>query len=336
MSRRNRIFQRPMTAVLAMGLLLVSILPTVMLTSCGRRGAYTSTYLDVFDTVLTVTVGADSHEDAAAVTTAIHDIALDLHRRFDIYHTYDGITNLCDVNRAAGGDPVKVDIDILSLLQMGRAVYLRSQGTVNVMIGALTSLWHDARIAGGPIPDPAALDAACTHISIDALVIDWESHTVAITDPRASLDVGALAKGYVMKQVQEYARREGIDSLLVNLGGHILALGNHPDGDAWRVSVARPGDTPLSLSVTDASVVTSADNQRTFRVDGVDYHHIIDPATAYPATAHRSVTILVPLPHTAEADAYSTALFILPDADGRSLLDEIDGARLIHKEGGMP
>ena len=325
-----------MTAVLAMGLLLVAILPTVMMTACSHRGAYTATYLDVFDTVLTVTVGADSHEDAATATAAIHDIALDLHRRFDIYHTYDGLTNLCDVNRAAGSAPVEVDTDILSLLQMGRDIYLRTDGTVNIMIGALTAHWHDARIAGGPLPDPAVLAAAREHISIDALVLDPATHTVAITDPAASLDVGAIAKGYVMKQVQEYARQKGIDSLLVNLGGHVLAIGNHPDGDPWSVSVARPDGIPLSLTVTDASVVTSADNQRTFEVDGTAYHHIIDPTTAYPATTHRSVTIRVPLTHTAEADAYSTALFILSDVDGQEMLAAIDGVEIVHAEGGTP
>lgn len=327
MTTRVSFIKRPVTAFVAMGLLTLFFLGAFF--GCGRPGAYSTTYLDVFDTVLTVTVGSESRDEALEQTAAIHDIALDLHRLFDIYHTYDGLANLRTVNASAGGSPVAVDVDILNLLTMGKAIYLRSGGTVNIMMGAVTSLWHNARTAGNALPDPAALMAARDHSSIDSLVIDWETGTVAITDPAASLDVGAIAKGYVLERIRQYAKEAGLPSLLVNLGGQILALGNHPDGDPWQVQVHTPGGQDTTLSVTDGVVVTSADDQRTFTVDGVAYHHIIDPATGYPSTAHRSVTLLMPLSHTDKSDGYSTALFLLSDEAGEKLLADIPGAQIV-------
>jgi thiamine biosynthesis lipoprotein len=80
--------------------------------------------------------------------------------------------------------------------------------------------------------------------------------------------------------------------------------------------------------VEDAVVATSADDQRTYTVDGVSYHHIIDPATGYPARLYRSVTVILPLEHTTYSDGFSTALFIMNCEDGQSLIDTYGGSAL--------
>lgn len=323
---------RPL-CILCAFLIAVAALPSM--TACGRV-AYTTTYLDVFDTVLTVTVGASDRAAATAVTTAIHSLVLDLHRQFDIYHTYEGLMNLKTVNdRAGDGTAIPVGDDIIQLLLMGKEIYDLSDGKVNILLGAVLTQWHDCRAAGDRIPDPAALTAAlASHCDPDALVIDPTAGTVRITDPAASLDVGAIAKGYAAARIQQYAAEQGITSLLVNLGGHVLAIGRHPDGNPWTVAVRNPADgsTLCTLEVENASVVTSGDDQRTYTVDGVAYHHLIDPATGYPATLHRAVTVLVPLDHTAAADGLSTALFLLPQADGAALTVAYDGTQALWVE----
>jgi len=74
-----------------------------------------------------------------------------------------------------------------------------------------------------------------------------------------------------------------------------------------------------TLYVTGGCVVTSGDYQRTYAVDGKLYHHIIDPATLYPSTLWRSVSVVCP--DSGAADALSTALFLLPQAEGQALLE---------------
>ncbi len=151
------------------------------------------------------------------------------------------------------------------------------------------------------------------------MVIDEAASTVQITDPETRLDVGAIAKGYAVEQVC----RQAPAGLLVSVGGNIRATGPKADGQPWVVGIQSPdrdGEEFLhTLELSQGSVVTSGDYQRYYTVDGVRYHHIIDPATLSPAAYWRSVTIVCA--DSGLADALSTALFTLPQAEGQALLD---------------
>lgn len=111
--------------------------------------------------------------------------------------------------------------------------------------------------------------------------------------------------------------------LLISVGGNVCATGPKPEsGQPWVVGIqnpAAPEEYLHTIHVENFSVVTSGDYQRYFTVDGVAYHHIIDPDTLYPADYWRSVTILCP--DSGLADALSTALFTLPRQEGQALLD---------------
>ncbi len=300
---------------------------TFLLPACSGTddALFTATYLDTFDTVLTITVSAPSHTEATHHTTAIHDLIRDLHRELDMYHHYEGLTNLYDLNHAAG-QPVTLSRAAMDVLLLGRDFYRKTNGRLNICIGALTTLWHTARKEGRP-PDPAAIAAALDHISPDALILDETAMTATLSDPAASVDVGAIAKGYALLAVKQYADAHSLDSLLVNLGGQVMAIGTRPDGQAWTVSIASPtGEDPETVPLSNAVMSTSGDYERTFTANGRTYHHIIDPATGYPADTYHAVTVTLPLEALAPSDAYSTALFLLNRSEGEVLIAEIPGA----------
>ncbi len=315
--------KRELSLFLAVSL-LVSCL--CVCSGCGKRTVYTATYFDTFDTVLTLHVAARSPDEANRISKELHSLVLTLHRQFDIYHEYDGMTNLKTLNDNAGsGTPVALPEDVIDILALGKRIYDQTQGKVNVCMGSVLSLWHDARTNETAPPTLDVLTAAADHISPDSLVIDAEKSTAMLTDPKASVDVGAIAKGFVADRVQAYADKMEIDSLLFDLGGHVLAIGNHPDGNPWRVGIRNPADSSVytTLEITNASVVTSGNDQRFYEWEGKTYHHLIDPATLMPADHHASVTVVIPLTNTAVADGLSTALFLLPESEGRQLLSEL-------------
>lgn len=303
----------------------------------GEQKQYQATFLTLFDTVTAISGLAESEEAFQREAQAIHDGLLEYHQLFDIYNDYEGLNNIKTINDNAGIAPVVVDRRIIDLLLDCKDYYDLTGGVVNVAMGSVLSLWHTAREAGindpanASLPDGAALAEAAAHWDWANVVIDEDASTVYLADPAMALDVGAVAKGWSAQRVAETAPT----GLLISVGGNVCATGPKDSaGTPWVVGIADPegGDSYLhTLYVAEGSVVTSGDYQRYYVVDGKTYHHIIDPATCYPGEYWRSVTILCA--DSGLADALSTALFLLPQAEGQALLEQcgaeamwVDGA----------
>lgn len=308
---------------------LTLLLAALLLGGCTpkepQESRYQATFLELFDTVTTIVGYAPSEEAFRETSEAIRHALASYHQLFDIYNTYPGVVNLKTLNESAGIAPVEVDEKILELLTFCREVYDATSGKVNIAMGSVLQLWHEAREAGiadpenAKLPEEAALTEAAKHTDLSQLILDEEAGTVFYADPQMQLDVGAIAKGYALEQVCKTAP----EGLLISVGGNVRATGAKPDGGSWVVGIQNPtGEDGYlhTVQVQDISVVTSGDYQRYYTVDGVSYHHIIDPETLYPGRLWRAVTVLCP--DSGLADGLSTALFLLPQAEGQALLDK--------------
>ncbi len=310
--------------------LLLLALSLPLLSSCAMERE--KFYYQYFDTVISISsTRAQSREFEENAATAEEMIAK-YHRLFDVYHEYSGINNLCTVNRAAGKEAVKIDRCLYDFLVQAKAMYEKTDGNLNVMMGAVTSLWKAAADAEGGsavLPSDANLQAALQHCSIDSLVLDKENQTAYISDPAASLDVGAFGKGYAAERVAEMLAERGVlNTYVLDFGGNLRVIGVPHNREAFVAGIRDPqasasGEHVLRLSLKDASLVTSGSYFRNFEIGGVRYHHLIDPETGYPADAFTSVSILGP--DSGVCDALSTALFVMEQAEGEALIASMEG-----------
>jgi thiamine biosynthesis lipoprotein len=199
------------------------------------------------------------------------------------------------------------------------------------MMGAVLSLWHDAREAGNYIPSPEALAEASLHVSFDSLEIDENNNTVRITDKDARIDVGALGKGYATEMAARHLESKGATSYVLNIGGNIRTIGTKPDGSGWGTGIKDPKDPNANfikkITISDISCVTSGDYERYFTVNKKKYHHIIDKDTLMPAEYFSSITILTK--NSGLADALSTALFCMSYEDGMKLLESFENVDVL-------
>ena len=318
---------------------VLSLLLCLSLFSCKnttelKNEKYTEMVIDAFDTVTTV-IAFDSSKDS--FDSHFSQFKQDLEqydKLFSIYKEYDGITNLYEINAKAKDSPVKADKEIIELLKFGVDCYSKTNGAVNICMGSVLKLWHDAREVSlddptkAYIPDEKALSEAAKHTDINNLVIDEEASTVFFKDGEMSLDVGAIAKGYTAQKIADKIKADGVwKDFVISLGGNVVASGYKSRYNAtnWNIEIENPSgeETFEVLSVTDKSVVTSGDYQRYFTVDGKTYCHIIDPKTNMPANNFKSVSIVCD--DSALADALSTALFILSRDEGMKLIESLDG-----------
>ncbi len=257
------------------------------------------------------------------------------HKLFDIYYEYAGVNNIRTINKNAGKTPVKVDEEMIDFLEYCKQIYTITGGKTNVMLGSVLKIWHDCRekseddfgyLPPEDLPTSEEICEAQKHTSIDSLIIDRENLTVYISDPEASLDVGAVAKGYTVDILYERIKATGATSVVLNIGGSIRAIGARPDGSGWVVGITNPRKTPdkpfaLRLRFQDTALVTSGDYERYFVSGEERYHHIIDPLTGRPALYFSSVSILTE--ESGLADALSTALFCMSYEDGLALISSL-------------
>ncbi|MBP3313087.1 MAG: FAD:protein FMN transferase [Oscillospiraceae bacterium] len=289
-------------------------------------------FFNYFDTVSYVySYAGDSVERFESRSTEVSSILEEYHKLFDIYHEYSGMNNLCTVNRLAGGEAVKVDKKLIDFLLYAKEIYTLTQGETNIMLGAVLRLWHDARTAGTSLPDPTALEEASKHTDISLLEIDKENSTVRLTDPKASVDVGALGKGYATEMAAKHLSAQGCNGYVLNIGGNIRTIGDKPDGSGWRTGFKDPKDPQNSYSayttIRGTACVTSGNYERYYTVNNVRYHHIIDKDTLYPANYVDAVSILTP--DSGLADALSTALFCMSYEDGLKLVSTMPQVQVI-------
>jgi thiamine biosynthesis lipoprotein len=314
---------------------ILIILLTMNLTACGESkvSRYESEFLVLFNTVTKIVAYTQSKEEFTKHSEFIYNSLKEYHELYDIYNDYEGINNLKTINDHAGIEPVKVDKKIIDLLLFAKNEYKKTDGKVNIAFGSVLKIWHEYRTAGIDDPENAKLppmedlEKAKLHTNIEKVIIDEAQSTVFLEDPEMALDVGAIGKGFAVEQVAQTAIEQGFTSGLISVGGNIRAIGNKgQDKEPWNVGIQNPdknSDQSILkvMNLTDRSLVTSGDYERYYTVDGVNYHHIINPNTLLPSEYFTAVTIICN--NSGDADALSTAVFNMPLDEGIAFIDSL-------------
>ena len=286
-----------------------------------------------FDTVCSIYgYAAESDEEFEENCRLIEEKLDYYHKLFDVYNEYDGVVNLCTVNRLAGQGALEISPDLSEFLSYAISMHSLTDGNVNIAMGSVLSVWHKYREEGDAVPTMSELAAAGEHTDINNLIVDGEKGTVRFADEGLLLDVGAIAKGYTAEKCAELLKSLGVTSYVLDFGGNLRAIGTKPNGDGWNTGVKNPDilsdeSYVYKLDVADTSVVTSGDYQRFYIVDGKSYHHIINKDTLFPAQYYSSVTVICE--NSGLADALSTALFNMEMTDAMNLLDTLDGVSVV-------
>lgn len=294
---------------------------------------------DYFDTVSTIIGYEATQSDFAELSREALDLLGEYHRLFDIYNEYDGVVNLCTLNKLVDGQhqKLKVDRKIIDMLIYAKEMYALTDGKMNIAMGSVLSIWHDYREAGSYQPVDAELPPmdmlveASKHTNIEDIIIDEENSTVWLADPQMKLDVGAFAKGYAVEMVAKMLEEKGKTDYTVNVGGNIRTIGRKANGDKWMAGVENPEDTSNYIEYVELAgqaIVTSGSYQRYYIVDGKTYHHIIDRDTLMPADkGFLSVSVICK--DSGLGDGLSTALFCMTLEEGMAFVNSLDGVEVM-------
>ena len=274
----------------------------------------------LFDTPCSIKVYSKTKNDA--VKKAFQEVAR-IHRLSDFFSDSSDVSK---INRAKSGESVLVDPHIIEMISLSKEVSALSDGAFDITIAPLSTLWKFDEETPVP-PNSLEIDAALSLIGRDRLLIDSEASTVTKDFSETRIDLGGVAKGYAEDIAARILTENGVSSFILDFGGNIKTCGKNPTtkNGLWRVGLQKPfaptGEYSKVIEVLDKAVATSGTYQRNFTFNGTLYHHIIDPASGFPAVQDfESVTVT--LESSALADCLSTAVYVLGKEKGLLLLEK--------------
>ncbi len=229
------------------------------------------------------------------------------------------------INNNAGQKPVKVSPEVFYVTEQALEYAEMSDGVFDPTVAPLTDLWGFFSDQEYRVPEAEEIEDTLPLVDYSLVELDPEEQTVYLPVSGMGLELGGIAKGFIVDQSLEILIDAGVESAYVN-AGDIGLLGTRPDGEPWRIGVRNPRDERdmiAVLSLQDTGVDTSGDYERSFEEDGVKYHHILNAKTGMPAMELASVTVLSET--TMEADVLSTLAFILGPEAGLNLIEEKEG-----------
>jgi len=236
-------------------------------------------------------------------------------------------SDVAKINAAAGIEPVQVNDDVFTVIE--RAVFYAeiSGGAFDPTIGPLVSLWRIA--TDHPrVPSQEEIDEVLPLINWRDVELDPQRRTVFLKRQGMALDLGGIAKGYAVDETTQIIREARLKRAIIDLGGDVMIYGEKQDKSPWKVGIQNPlGNRGAYIGIVegkDITVVTTGVYERNFTSDGTKYHHVFSPTDGYPVNnGLMSVTIVANV--SMDADALSTATFVMGYEKGLALLESFDG-----------
>lgn len=307
---------------------------------------YSKTFFGVFDTEISFSAYAKNEDEFNKYFDILESEFKKYHGLYSSFSDYTE-NNIKTINDNAGVKPVKVNSDIIELLEFSMENYKNISNKTNVSIGSVSHLWQVERDNSvdlkGKLPNDDLIKEGLKHTDVTKIKIDKGNSTVFLEDKYMRLDVGAIAKGFTVEKVMNFLKEKGLKNAIISAGGNVKAIGKPQEKgkEKWGVGIQTPEYDKTNIELTDViftdakSVVTSGDYQRFYFVDGKAYNHIIDPDSGYPKDDIKSVTVITE--DSGIADFLSTSLFLESVDNGKEILKKVKNAEAfwIMKDGSI-
>ncbi|MDO9010309.1 MAG: FAD:protein FMN transferase [Gallionella sp.] len=278
-----------------------SLIFLLLLSGCGKEPLYQEQGY-VFGTLVEVSVYGETEPRARQ---AVADVLHEFQRLHNLLHAWQP-SELSELNTAfSQGKSKVVSPELAYILQDAASVSQQSRGLFNPAIGGLAQLWGFHADEFKPVqPDKkliaqwVANNPQMSDLTFLAAPPGVPGKLVRSSNKAVQIDLGGYAKGYALERAAGLLRKRGMHNALINVGGNILALGQHGKR-AWRVGIQHPRKSGAlaTLALHDGEAIgTSGDYQRYFMLGDTRYCHLIDPRSGYPTQGVQAVTILIKPP----------------------------------------
>ena len=273
-----------------------------------------------------ITVVADGEAQGEAyIDWAVGEIT----RIEKLISSWDPNSQTSAINANAGKKPVKVDRELIELIQRAIAISKLTDGAFDISYASMDKIWKfDGSMTA--MPDAQTITNSVEKVGFQNIVIDSEASTVFLKKEGMKIGFGAIGKGYAADKAKQLLIEKGVSAGIINASGDMNTWGKQTNGNPWKVAITNPLDKNkvfALLPIVNSAVVTSGDYEKYVTFNGTRYAHIIDPRTGYPATGIISATVFAPKAEL--ADALATSVFVIGIEVGLNRINQLPGIECI-------
>ncbi len=266
--------------------------------------------------------GDKTHFDAAAEAAFAEIRHLE-----KVFSSYMPDSEVSMISRNAGGAPVKASKDTIYVIGKALKIARLTGGAFDPTVGALAGLWGFSG-EQKKVPSEEAVEKKLPFVNFRQVAVDEDKGTVTLEKKGMTLNLGGVAKGFIVQKAAEVLKRKGVSRAIIKAGGDMFLFDyrNMARKASFVIGIKDPRNEKEILGEVysdGGAVTTSGDYERFFIKDGKRYNHILDPSTGWPAMRSRSVTIISKDPTI--ADALSTAVFVLGPKKGLKVIESMKG-----------
>ena len=286
-----------------------------MLVAFPARAEWVGDAIDLMGTRVSVELWA---EDGARGRELVAEVMREYHRIDDSMSTYKPDSEISRVNLGAATAPMVISDELFRLVERSLELSVASGGAFDITYDSVGYL-YDFRARQRPTESEIAERLGA--VNYRHVVLDRERRTIFFETAGVRINLGGIAKGYVVERAAGMLRARGVEHALLNAGGDTRVIGDRR-GQPWIVGIRHPrvADKVVTrLPLVDEAISTSGDYERYFEENGRRYHHIINPATGRPTEGILTVTVIGP--DGTLTDGLDTAIFVLGVEKGLELIE---------------
>ncbi len=269
----------------------------------------------------TITVVDD---DAQWAEQQIDEAIAEVSRIEKLLTTFSNDSQTNQINENAGIAPVKVDKEVVDIIQRSLRISALTDGAFDISYGSIDKRFWNFDKEMTSLPDAEAAKESVKLINYQNIVLDAQNMTVFLKEKGMRIGFGGIGKGYAAEQAKQLLIKNGVKSGIVNAAGDLTTWGNQPNGKPWTIAIADPDTQNKAfsyLNISGVAVATSGNYEKYVIIGGKKYSHTIDPKTGFPVSGIKSVTIICP--NAELADAMATPITVLGVNAGLGLINQM-------------
>lgn len=254
------------------------------------------------------------HEADRHLADTVLDAFDEIDRVESLLTIYREQSDVLQLNRLAAASPVFVEPELFQLIELASKLHHETDGAFDITATPLSRVWGFLE-REGQLPSDEEIAAALEVVDMSRVMLNPANDTVQFRHTGIEINFNAMGKGYALDRAANLLAERGADNFLWHGGrSSVLARGanqgDHHNG--WSIGLRHPLEPQSYLAefhLRNQALGTSGGATQFFEHDGQRYSHIIDPRTGWPASGVYTATVIAPT--AAEADALSTAAFVL-------------------------